>query len=107
MDVIICNAVASLCLSYAVSCGECVVAAIFLRKRDRHLDGVAILVLLVRCSGTEWFAVVRVFLEYMDIDALKYARAPDPLWRSRGDGNGGRCVHSPCPPSTPYTRHCP
>ena len=35
-------------------------------------------------SGTQWYAVVRVFLEYMDIDALKYARAPDPLWGSRG-----------------------
>ena len=53
------------------SSGECVVAAIFLRNGDRHLDGVAILVLLVRCIGTQWFAVVSVFLEYTDIDALK------------------------------------
>ena len=83
MDVIICNAVATLCLLYAVSRGKCVVAAIFLRNGDRHLDGVAILVLLVRCSGTQWYAVVRVFLEYMDIVALKFAKAPGPA-RSRG-----------------------
>ena len=70
-------------------CGKCVVAAIFLRNGDRHLDGVAILVLLVRCSGTQWYAVVRVFLEYMDIVALKFAEAPGPAscrggwqWRS-------------------------
>ena len=31
------------------------------------------------CCGTQWFSVVRVFLEYMDIDALKYAGAPDPF----------------------------
>ena len=30
-----------------------------------------------------------------------------PLRRPRGDGNGGRFVRSPCPPVTPYTRHCP
>ena len=57
MDVIICNAVATLCLLDAVSRGKCVVAAIFLRNGDRHLDGVAILVLLVRCSGTQWYGV--------------------------------------------------
>ena len=83
MDVIICNAVASLCLFYAVSSGKCVVAAIFLRNGDRHLDGEAILVRLVRCSGTQWFAVVRVFLKYMDIVALKFADAPGPA-RGRG-----------------------
>ena len=59
------------------------IAAIFLRNGDRHLDGVAILVLLVRCSGTQWYAVVRVFLVYMDIVALKFANSPGPA-RGRG-----------------------
>ena len=83
------NAVASLCLFYAVSSGKCVVADFFLGNGDRHLDGVAILVLQVRCSGTQWYAVVGVFLEYMDIDAMKFARA---FCSARGRGEMAMAV---------------
>ena len=61
------------------------------------------------CCGTQWFSVVRVFLEYMDIDALKYAGAPDPLWGSRVYTPHG-CMglmagYAAC--CAPYIRHFP
>ena len=92
---------------------EWVVAAIFLRNGAWHLDGVAVSVswlmdvALVRCSGMQWYAVVRVFLEFLAIDTLEFAKAPGPARDRGGDGNGGHFVRSPCPPFTPYTRHCP
>ena len=39
---------------------------------------------------------VQVFIEIVYWTSLKFAIAPWPLWRSRGDGNGGRFARSPC-----------
>ena len=40
------------------------------------------------CMGISYYAVVFSILKYVDIDAFVYIGAPDPRWRSRGDGHG-------------------
>ena len=59
---------------------------------------------VLRARG--WYGYAFSF-QYVAIETLTFLKAPGPFWGSRGDGNGGRCVRSLCPPFTPYTRHCP